>query len=131
MTERQLRTFQRRVRDWRLKNGKKQEVFADKDMVQTILRNLVNNAIKFSYKDSNITIAVRSENDMVEVSVKDQGRGIKEEHKIILFDNNNFVTTRGTNNEKGIRIYSTSISFKNRLFLVNWPLLYSDEVRYR
>lgn len=82
-------------------NGKKHEVFADKDMVQTIIRNLVNNAIKFSYNDSNITIVVRSENDMVEVSVKDQGRGIKEEHKLILFDNNNFITTRGTNNEKG------------------------------
>ncbi|UCH14759.1 MAG: hybrid sensor histidine kinase/response regulator [Bacteroidales bacterium] len=81
--------------------GKKHEVFADKDMVQTIIRNLVNNAIKFSYKDSSISIAVRSGNDMLEVSVKDQGRGVKEEHKAVILNNDNFITTRGTGNEKG------------------------------
>ncbi len=82
-------------------DGKGLRVFADKNMIEAVLRNLVNNAIKFSYNDSNVVISVKKEKDIVEVQVKDFGHGIKKEHRQALLDENIAVSTRGTNNEKG------------------------------
>ena len=58
----------------------------DIDMVKTIVRNLVSNAVKFSY---------------VIVSVKDSGKGIKMEDQGKLLKQNTHFTSYGTNNEKG------------------------------
>jgi two-component system sensor histidine kinase/response regulator len=82
-------------------NGDNIRVFADKNMIEAVLRNLVNNAIKFSYQDSTIIIGAKKENDVVEVRVKDFGHGIKKEHKEALLSENVAISTRGTNNEKG------------------------------
>ncbi len=82
-------------------NGDDIRVFADKNMIEAVLRNLVNNAIKFSYQDSTIIIEAKKENDEVEVRVKDFGHGIKKEHKEALLSENVAISTRGTNNEKG------------------------------
>jgi len=82
-------------------NGNKIRVFADKNMIETVLRNLVNNAIKFSYKDSTIIIGAKKKNDVVEVQVKDFGHGIRKEYKEALLSDNIAISTRGTNNEKG------------------------------
>jgi two-component system sensor histidine kinase/response regulator len=82
-------------------NGKGLKVFADRNMIEAVLRNLVNNAIKFSYKDSNIIISAKKEKNMVEVQIKDFGRGIKKEHREALLTEGIAISTRGTNNEKG------------------------------
>ncbi|MCF8367267.1 MAG: PAS domain S-box protein, partial [Bacteroidales bacterium] len=51
-------------------------VFADKAMISTILRNLISNAIKFSYPGGEITIKVEENKNELTVSVSDNGVGI-------------------------------------------------------
>jgi len=74
--------------------------YADKDMIQVILRNLISNAIKFCRKGDTITITGRRSGDCVEVCVADTGIGIKEEilGKIRRKES---ITTYGTAREKG------------------------------
>ncbi len=53
------------------------EVFADKNMLQTIIRNLVSNAVKFTPKGGEIIISAKpTDNKMIEISVKDSGIGM-------------------------------------------------------
>ena len=47
--------------------------------------NLVNNAIKFSYENSFVKIGARKKGDLVEITVKDTGIGIKVEDQNKLF----------------------------------------------
>ncbi len=51
-------------------------VSADMEKIQQVMYNLIDNAIKFSGTDSTITIETTSKNELVFVSVKDQGSGI-------------------------------------------------------
>jgi PAS domain S-box-containing protein len=74
---------------------------ADKNMIRTILRNLVSNAIKFSRPEGKITISAEKNEDSVLISVSDNGVGIKEEDRIKLWDSTKPFTTHGTNNETG------------------------------
>ncbi len=76
-------------------------VFGDREMVGTILRNILSNAIKFTPKNGIIEIKSEIENDLMKISVKDSGTGIKPQdiEKLFRIDINH--TTRGTNNEKG------------------------------
>jgi len=74
---------------------------ADMDIFKTILRNLISNAIKFSWENSKIVISQSVVNDEIVISVKDSGTGIKpEDQKKLLSDREHF-TTYGTNQEKG------------------------------
>lgn len=62
------------------------EVFADTNMLQTVIRNLVSNAIKFTPKGGIITISVESSaNNMTLLSVRDTGIGMNEEMREKLF----------------------------------------------
>lgn len=76
-------------------------IFADHNMVNLVLRNLISNAIKFTGKQGEITVSARNNGDFVEVSVADTGVGIPEENIPFLFQEINHVSTYGTNNEKG------------------------------
>ena len=75
--------------------------FADKTMLGTILRNLIYNAIKFTYPGGQIDISVNPKVDELEICVQDNGVGIKKAaiEKLFLIDENH--TTLGTQNEKG------------------------------
>lgn len=76
-------------------------VFADKNMLHTILRNLITNAIKFSYSGSSIEInCINTTKDTI-ISVKDQGVGIKEEDISKMFQIGYKLKNFGTMNEKG------------------------------
>lgn len=77
------------------------EVFADKNMFNTIIRNLVSNALKFSYQGSEVTIKAKHIGDMVEISVKDLGVGLTQENIAKLFRIDTQFTSKGTNDEKG------------------------------
>ncbi len=77
-------------------------VYADDNMMYTIVRNLFSNAIKFSYKDSKITIfKAGEEGDFVKIGIQDQGAGIPEEIQAKLFTAGEKISTPGTQNEPG------------------------------
>ena len=58
------------------------KVNADNDMLKTVLRNFMSNAIKFSPENSTIQIIMTAEGDFARVSVKDQGVGIAADHHL-------------------------------------------------
>lgn len=76
-------------------------VYADKNMLLTILRNLLTNAIKFSRKNDQITVEFEENSDGITIHVLDTGVGIDEKAIGQLFKVNEHVKTDGTANEKG------------------------------
>jgi len=66
-------------------DNKLRSIRADEDRFIQIMYNLVDNAIKFSYKNSIVKIAARKTGDLVEITVKDTGIGIKAEDQNKLF----------------------------------------------
>ncbi|MCC8145895.1 MAG: PAS domain S-box protein [Bacteroidales bacterium] len=76
-------------------------VVTDKTILNTILRNLIYNAVKYTPEKGRIVLTVNSTPDFYYISVQDNGVGIKEENLTKLFKFNEFQTTLGTNNEKG------------------------------
>ncbi|HZY79910.1 MAG TPA: histidine kinase N-terminal 7TM domain-containing protein [Cyclobacteriaceae bacterium] len=75
-------------------------VYADRDMLDLVLRNLIGNAIKFCDVDDTITITARPERDMIYVEVMDTGRGMSETMMKDVFGLS-VTSTSGTRNEKG------------------------------
>ncbi len=76
-------------------------VFTDINMLKTILRNLVSNAIKFTNKGGKIEIFAEQELSFTTITVSDNGTGIKPETLAKLFDSSQKNTTAGTENESG------------------------------
>ena len=76
-------------------------IWADNYQTNTILRNLVSNAIKFSYPNSKIILGARDFGDSVEIYVKDFGVGLSDEAKDKVFRIEAKYTTPGTENEPG------------------------------
>lgn len=62
------------------------KVFADKEQLVMAIQNLVENAINYSPNNTKVSIAVRSEEDLVEIIVKDQGIGIPENDLERIFE---------------------------------------------
>ncbi len=76
-------------------------VFADTNMLNTILRNIISNAIKFTYYGGFIHIYAEQNNTEVTISISDNGTGISPETVSNLFDITKMHSTKGTANEKG------------------------------
>lgn len=76
-------------------------VFADKNMVFTILNNLLNNAIKFSYPESEVFAMATEEGSYIKISVRDNGTGIPEEKIAKLFSITSKFRAVGTAKETG------------------------------
>ena len=76
-------------------------VFADINMLKTILRNLVSNAIKFTNKDGTLNIYAVENSENVTISVADNGIGIKPDSLTSLFDISQNHTTKDLAGEKG------------------------------
>jgi signal transduction histidine kinase/ligand-binding sensor domain-containing protein len=76
-------------------------VTGDKRMIDTVLRNLLTNAIKFTQQHGKITVLTKEKDDHFEVVVQDTGIGIEEANtrKIFLLDNK--YTRKGTDMERG------------------------------
>jgi len=75
--------------------------FADKEMISTVIRNLINNAVKFTKLDSTIHIALQSQDSNYKVEITDQGEGISEENINKLFRIDKKYKTVGSSGEKG------------------------------
>ncbi|MDT8446638.1 MAG: hybrid sensor histidine kinase/response regulator [bacterium] len=86
---------------WALDIPAEATVFADAQMLHTVLRNLLSNALKFSHRQSQISIGAEAVEMGWQVSVKDQGVGMKPEVLAKLFKLDQQVTTPGTQGEEG------------------------------
>jgi signal transduction histidine kinase len=81
--------------------------FCDANMILTVIRNLVSNAIKFSFNDSIVTVAVtdfagnNNKNNYLQVSVSDSGTGIDPTNLNKLFKIDEKICSKGTNDESG------------------------------
>ena len=75
---------------------------ADSDILRFILRNLISNAIKFSYRNGIIEIITyKKEAGKVVISVTDHGKGIENDRINLLLTSSQINSTRGTENEQG------------------------------
>lgn len=77
------------------------EVYVDVNMLKTILRNLISNAIKYTHSNGEIVLSAVQNKNNIEISVADNGVGMSEETQSKLFKFESIVTTTGTANEKG------------------------------
>ncbi len=75
-------------------------VLADVNFLETILRNLITNAVKFSYENGNVEITSSETKDHVSVMITDHGVGMRPEEQATIF-NKEKNTTLGTLGEKG------------------------------
>lgn len=76
-------------------------VFADPNMISTVIRNLLSNALKFTHEGGQIVLRSQSKADMVEFSISDNGKGILPEDLKRIFEDTGHQTTKGTSNETG------------------------------
>jgi signal transduction histidine kinase len=76
-------------------------IFADRNMLLTVLRNLTSNAMKFTEPGGSVKIRATSPNDEIRISVRDSGIGMSSEDIQKLFKIDTHHSTIGTNEEKG------------------------------
>lgn len=77
------------------------EIFADRQMLNTVMRNLTSNAIKFTPKGGEITVSYVILHDKVELAFADTGLGMDEETMNSLFLIDKMKSKKGTENETG------------------------------
>jgi len=77
------------------------QVFADKNMINTVIRNLLLNAVKFTRKGGFVKIFARLIEDKVAISVEDNGVGISPEKLENLFSIDVNIASHGTEGEEG------------------------------
>lgn len=96
----QMRAAEKKIT---LENNVDDDIFfyADVNMVNTILRNLLSNSIKFTPEDGKIGVNAETRDEMIDIKVWDTGIGMDEEAKEKIFRIDQNHTTLGTNNEQG------------------------------
>ncbi|MDA3884167.1 MAG: tetratricopeptide repeat-containing sensor histidine kinase [Candidatus Delongbacteria bacterium] len=77
------------------------KVYADINLLDTVIRNILSNAIKFTYPDGEIKFYSKEVDDMVLLIVQDTGMGIAPENIENIFNVGSRLSTDGTANEKG------------------------------
>jgi signal transduction histidine kinase len=79
-------------------------IYADVNSLSTIIRNLISNALKFTPQNGEVKISLNRTDGENIISVTDNGVGISEKALSQLFKDDTFVSTMGTNREKGTGI---------------------------
>lgn len=77
-------------------------VYADKDMLDLIIRNLVSNAVKFTEIGGAIQVSSEVRQDKVVVAIRDTGQGISADEASYLLQDEFPVSKRGTSGEQGV-----------------------------
>jgi signal transduction histidine kinase len=111
---------------------------ADPQMLATVFRNLISNAIKFTNSDGTVNVACEETNDQIEISIADNGCGITQENIDNLFCMDKKFHTVGTAGEKGTglglllckdlldkhngQINVKSEKFKGTTFIIRLPI---------
>ncbi len=76
-------------------------LFADINMIKTVLRNLITNAIKFTHINGEVTLYAQKEGEFATISVCDNGVGISPNNQLKLWDFTTPFATEGTEHEQG------------------------------
>jgi len=76
-------------------------IIADENLLKTILRNLINNAVKFTPRNGMVSINLNKDDKETEISIKDTGIGLSESELKNIFKIDKIYSKPGTNNEKG------------------------------
>jgi signal transduction histidine kinase len=76
-------------------------VYSDRNMLDTVIRNLINNAIKFTPENGKVTVGAQANYDNALVWVKDTGTGIPADQLATIFDVDKDKSHPGTRGEKG------------------------------
>lgn len=119
-------------------------IYADGDMMQLILRNIVGNAIKFTGIGGHIMVKAEAQGNNCLISVEDDGIGMSEKKQLSIFSLN-VESTFGTNNEKGVglglmlcmefikaqngKIWLESMPGKGTCFYISVPMFDKNKVR--
>ncbi|WFR56110.1 histidine kinase N-terminal 7TM domain-containing protein [Anaerocolumna sp. AGMB13025] len=77
-------------------------VYADRGMLDIVLRNLLSNAVKFTDRNGSISITAEKEEDFIIISIKDTGIGMESEKVQLLFQDVDASPSIGTEGEVGI-----------------------------
>jgi len=117
---------------------KQEKIYADPVGLEIILRNLISNAIKYSYDDSVITLSSKKIDNKIRIEIKDDGVGIAPDKIDDIFSLRQYRSHRGTAGEKGSGIglmlvhsivaqHSGNIQVKSELnkgstFQIDFPL---------
>ncbi len=84
-----------------LKSNEKMTVYADRNMIETAIRNLLSNSVKFTGDGGSIQLSAVRKKGYIEIRVKDNGVGMSQEVQKKLFRIDSQHSTLGTRNEKG------------------------------
>ena len=76
-------------------------VYADDNMINTVIRNLISNAVKFSFIGGVVSVSSKSKGKFIEISISDKGIGISQEHVKTIFNINRNFRAKGTADERG------------------------------
>ncbi len=105
MAERALEKVQQPLKDKKLTSQvfipENQNVFADPEMIEIVLDNLVSNAIHFMHAGGTLTCFSGRKDGLVLIGIRDTGIGISEEHCRKLFDAREDFHTIGSPSHKG------------------------------
>lgn len=82
-------------------NNSNIEIYADRYMLETVLRNLVSNGIKFTNPGGCVSLSAEEIGDLTYIYVRDNGTGISLENLSKLFNYDQQLSLKGTNNETG------------------------------
>jgi two-component system sensor histidine kinase/response regulator len=75
--------------------------WADSSMIKAVLKNLISNALKYSYRGGQIILSAERHACQIQINITDFGIGIKSEMLALLFSASKNVRTYGTENEVG------------------------------
>jgi signal transduction histidine kinase len=78
-----------------------EKVYADREMVKTIVRNLIGNALKFTLSGGSVDIEVTKTDKFAHISVRDTGIGMDKKYMQSLFSIEKMESRAGTENERG------------------------------
>jgi two-component system sensor histidine kinase/response regulator len=77
------------------------EAWCDEVSMNTVIRNIISNSIKFTPNMGKITILATNQDDSIEICIKDTGVGMSDEALNKIFKENQHFTSSGTENEQG------------------------------
>jgi len=76
-------------------------VYCDNYMINTVLRNLISNAVKFTNKGGTVVVNSTKISDAIQLEISDDGVGMNEQEANEVFEINRGTSKKGTSNEEG------------------------------